>query len=186
MRLIVGLGNIGKEYENTRHNVGFMCIDEIANSLKINFNKEKFGGLYAEKNINNEKYIFLKPQRYINLSGEVIKKYVDFFKIDVQDILVINDDLDMNCGKIKIKYKGSSGGHNGLKNIEMHLKTNEYKRIKIGISNNKMMDTKDYVLGKISGIDKELIDSTIKKMPNIFSDYVNLSFDQLMNKYNVK
>ena len=137
MKLIVGLGNPGKEYENTRHNMGFVMIDEIASSLNCNINQEKFGGLYTKVNIGGENIILLKPQKYINLSGEVIQKYVDYFKIDISDILIISDDLDMPVGKIKLKLSGSSGGHNGLKNIELHLKTKNYKRIKIGISNNK-------------------------------------------------
>lgn len=182
MKIIVGLGNPGKEYEQTRHNMGFMIIDEFAKKNNLEITKNKFDGLYTEFLHNNEKIILLKPQRYINLSGEVIKKYVDFFKIPVSDLLIINDDLDLPFGKVKIKYKGSSGGHNGLKNIELHLQTNEYKRIKIGISNNKDIDTKDYVLGKIK--DKELLEQIIKNGVNIIEDYLNIPFDNLMNKYN--
>ena len=184
MKLIVGLGNPGKEYENTKHNMGFKAIDEIAKSLNIEINKNKFNGLYNEINYKGEKIILLKPQMYINLSGDVIKKYVDFYKIDINDILIISDDLDMETGKIKIKYKGSSGGHNGLKNIEANLKTNEYKRIKIGISNNKKIDTKNYVLSKFSKEEENTINETIKLFPKIFEDYLNISFDNLMNKYN--
>ena len=184
MKLIVGLGNPGKEYENTKHNMGFKAIDEIAKSRNIEINKNKFNGLYSELNINNEKIILLKPQMYINLSGDVIKKYIDFYKIDIDDLLIISDDLDMEIGKIKIKYKGSSGGHNGLKNIESNLKTNEYKRIKIGISNNKNIDTKDYVLSKFSKEEVKTIDDTISLFPQIFDDYLNMTFDNLMNKYN--
>lgn len=184
MKLIVGLGNPGKQYEHTRHNIGFMCIDEIVKSLDCEFNKNKFNGLYAEKNINGEKIIFLKPQNFINLSGDVIKMYIDFYKINIDDILIISDDLDMPLGKIKLKKQGSSGGHNGLKNIESNLNSNHYKRIKIGISNNKSIDTKDYVLGKLREDESLVINNVIKIMPNIFNDYINLSFDQLMNKYN--
>lgn len=186
MKLIVGLGNVGMQYENTRHNVGFMCIDEIVKSLGCDFNRSKFGGIYSEKIINGEKVIFLKPQEFINLSGDVIKKYVDFFKINIDDLLIISDDLDMPVGKIKIKRKGSSGGHNGLKNIECNLKTDEYKRIKVGISNNKKIDTKDYVLGKLTKDENICIQNTVKKMPDIFNDYMNFDFDKLMNKYNIK
>lgn len=184
MKLIVGLGNPGKEYENTRHNMGFIAIDRFAKKHSITISKNKFGGLYEETNINGEKVILLKPQQYINLSGEVIKKYVDFYKINVNDILIISDDLDQEVGKYKLKYKGSSGGHNGLKNIELHLKTNEYKRIKIGISNNKKIDTKDYVLGKIDTQTKEKLNNVFEIVENILEDYFILSFDNLMNKYN--
>ena len=182
MYLIVGLGNPGKEYEQTRHNMGFMCIDEFAKKNNLVINQNKFDGLYTEFNYKNEKIILLKPQKYINLSGEVIKKYVDYYKIDISNILIISDDLDLPFGKIKIKYKGSSGGHNGLKNIELHLKTQEYKRIKIGISNNKEIDTKDYVLGKIK--DTKMINEVTKLVSNILDDYFDLSFENLMNKYN--
>lgn len=184
MKLIVGLGNPGKEYENTRHNTGFMAIDRFANKHNVSITKNKFDGLYEELMINSEKVILLKPQRYINLSGEVIKKYVDFYKIDINDILIISDDLDQEIGKYKLKYKGSSGGHNGLKNIELHLKTNEYKRIKIGISNNKNIDTKDYVLSKLDKDSKEVLNDIFDKVTLILDDYFVLTFDNLMNKYN--
>ena len=184
MKLIVGLGNPGKEYVNTKHNMGFRAIDEIAKNNNIDINKNKMNGLYNEFNYKGEKIMLLKPQMYINLSGDVIRKYIDFYKIDIDDLLIISDDLDMDIGKIKIKYKGSSGGHNGLKNIENNLKTKEYKRIKIGISNNKNIDTKNYVLSKFSKEESKIINDTISKFPQIFEDYMNLSFDNLMNKYN--
>lgn len=184
MKLIVGLGNPGKEYENTRHNMGFMALDEYATQNHLTFNKEKFNGLYTDFSYNGDKVILLKPQSYINLSGEVIRKFVDYFKIELDDLLVISDDLDMDLGKIKIKYKGSSGGHNGLKNIESHLGTQNYRRIKIGISNNKNIDTKDYVLGKLNGDSKKIIEETIQLFPKIIDDYLKIPFDNLMNKYN--
>ena len=186
MKLIVGLGNPGREYENTRHNIGFMTIDKFASKNGVAITKDKFNGLYVETNINGEKVILLKPQAYINLSGEVIRKYVDFFKINIDDILIIHDDLDLEVGKYKVKQKGSSGGHNGLKNIELHLGTQEYKRIKIGISNNKLMDTKDYVLGKLSKEENENIEEDNNIIMNILDDYFNISFADLMAKYNHK
>ena len=184
MKLIVGLGNPGKEYDRTKHNMGFMAIDEIARSNNVTIDRNKFNGLYTEFNYNGEKIMLLKPQMYINLSGDVIRKYVEFYKINLEDLLIISDDLDMELGKIKIKYKGSSGGHNGLKNIEANLKTKEYRRIKIGISNNKKIDTKDYVLSHFSKEEANIVDNTISKFPIIFEDYMNMSFDNLMNKYN--
>lgn len=184
MKLIVGLGNPGKEYEKTKHNMGFMAIDEYAHSKNLEISKSKFNGLYTEFLNQGEKIILLKPQMYINLSGDVIKRYIDFYKIDIDDLLIISDDLDLEIGKIKIKYKGGSGGHNGLKNIESNLKSQNYKRIKIGISNNKNIDTKDYVLGKFGTQDNKTIKDTIDKFPQIIDDYLNMSFDNLMNKYN--
>ena len=184
MKLIVGLGNPGKEYNNTRHNIGFMCIDEVAKYFNVGFDSNKFNGIYTDFNYNGQKVILLKPQKYMNLSGEVIRDFVNFFKINIEDILIICDDLDTEVGKYRLRYKGSSGGHNGLKNIELHLSTIDYKRLKIGISNNKNINTKDYVLGKFTKEELELINPIINKTPNIIEDYLKLPFDNLMNKYN--
>ena len=186
MKLIVGLGNPGKEYENTRHNAGFKFIDKFAKSKNLEFNKEKFNGLYTEFNYKAEKIILLKPQKYMNLSGEVVIKFKDFFKINLEDILIICDDLDTELGKIKIKYKGSSGGHNGLKNIENHLHSNEYKRIKIGISSNKNHNKIDYVIGKMPKEDLNILEKVTDNAEQILTDFLNISFDNLMNKYNRK
>ncbi len=186
MKLIVGLGNPGTEYNNTRHNIGFMVIDRLLENYNHDKLKEKFGGLYTEVIINNEKVLVLKPQKYINLSGEVVKKYMDYYKISIEDILIINDDLDLDVGNFKLRPTGGSAGHNGLKNIELMLGTQDYKRLKIGISNNKNIDTKDYVLGKISKEDKNKIINVIDIAMNIISDYMILSFSDLMTKYNRK
>ena len=184
MKLIVGLGNPGKEYANTRHNVGFMMLDVLASYLNVEFNKNKFSGSYAEANYDNEKYILLKPGKYMNLSGEVIRDFVNFFKIDIKDILIIHDDLDTEVGTYRLRYQGGSGGHNGLKNIELHLHTKVYNRMKIGISNNKLIDTKDYVLGKFTNEEMSKLQDISKEFIEIFKDYNKLSFDNLMNKYN--
>lgn len=186
MKLIVGLGNPGKEYKNTRHNIGFMCIDAYSIQNNFSINKNKFNGEYNKLKLKNEEVIFLKPQSYMNLSGEVVKSFVDYFKINVEDILIISDDLDIQIGKYKLKPKGSSGGHNGLKNIELNLKTNEYKRLKIGISNNKNIDTKDYVLGKINSDDLNMYSTVFKITNNIIDDFLIMDFDLLMGKYNHK
>ena len=182
MKLIVGLGNKGNEYNNTRHNVGFMVIDTDVNKNNLPLTS-KLDGLYAETIINGEKVIFLKPQNYINLSGDVISKYIKYFKIDIKDILVIHDDMDLEIGTFKIRYKGGSAGHNGLKNIESNLKTNEYKRIKIGISKNNINKV-DYVLGKFSSTELSKLNKVIDITYNIIEDFVSLSFENLMNKYN--
>lgn len=186
MKLIVGLGNPGKEYADTRHNAGFKFIDEYAKSKGLTFNQNKFKGLYTTFINNGEKIILLKPQKYMNLSGEVVRDFVNFFKIKTDDILIICDDLDTPLGKIKIKYKGSSGGHNGLKNIEQNLNTNEYKRIKIGISNDKNEDRINYVIGKMPKEDLNKLNEVTSRSPEILEDYLNLKFDNLMNKYNTK
>lgn len=186
MKLIVGLGNPGELYKDTRHNIGFKVLDNFSNKYDFKINKSKFGGLYCQTCIEGENIIFLKPQNYINLSGEVIKKYIDYFDIEVDDILIIHDDLDIPVGKYKLKASGSSGGHNGLKNIELNIGTKEYKRFKIGISNNKDIDTKDYVLGKFNDDEKEKIESIINISTDIIIDFLKLKFSDLMSKYNRK
>lgn len=186
MKLIVGLGNPGKEYDNTRHNIGFYMIDKYLNTKGLSNFKSKFNGIYLDTNINGEKVIFLKPQSYINLSGEVVRKFVDFYKIPLNDILIISDDLDLKIGNFKLKERGSSGGHNGLKNIELHLGTQNYKRLKIGIANNKDIDTKDYVLGKININDAKIYDELSIVVNHILDDFFVDSFDVLVSKYNKK
>lgn len=184
VKLIVGLGNPGKEYDKTRHNMGFMSLDYYVNKNNLPSFKEKFNGLYVDCVIAGERTILLKPLSYMNLSGIVIKKFVDYFKIDIQDILIICDDLDMPIGKLKLKYQGSSGGHNGLKNIEENIGTREYKRLKLGIGNNKEISTKDYVLSKFNNHQLKVIDEQMELVSKIVDDYFILSFDKLMNKYN--
>lgn len=183
MKLIVGLGNPGKEYENTRHNLGYLFIDYYLNKKGINLEwKEKFNGLYLDTVIGGEKIIFMKPLTYMNLSGKAVRKYLDYFKIDVSDLLVVVDDLDLGVGNYKIKNNGSSGGHNGLKNIELHIGTQNYKRFRIGISNTTY-DVKDYVLGKISV--KDYYD-VFDILSDVLDRFYNTSFDILMSKYNRK
>lgn len=184
MKLIVGLGNPGKEYERTRHNIGFMAIDELLHYFGISTLKQQFQGLYGETFYQNEKLIFLKPQKFMNLSGEVVRAYVDFYQIALDDILIIHDDLDLPVGKLKWRPKGSSGGHNGLKNIELHLGTQNYHRLKIGISNRKDWDTKDYVLGRFQKEELVLLEPLLARMPELLQDYLSLSFESVMNKYN--
>ncbi len=186
IKLVVGLGNPGKEYEKTRHNMGFRVLDKVAEKLNISNWKQRDGALYFDTYVGFSKVLFLKPQEYINLSGDVMIKFVKFFDIDIDDIFVVSDDLDIPIGTIKLKEKGSSGGHNGLKNIEKNLKTQNFKRIKIGISNDKTKDTKDYVLSKFSK-EEEL---ELKKVIDTASDAVlgslEQSFTDMMNKYNTR
>lgn len=186
IKLVVGLGNPGRKYNNTRHNMGFKVLDNVAKRLGVLNWKERDGGQYFDTYIDMARVIFLKPQNYINLSGDVMIGFVKFFNIKTEDIIIISDDLDLPVGSIKLKEKGSSGGHNGLKNIEEQLKTNEYKRIKIGISNNKEIDTKDYVLGKITKDEKKLLIPAIENATDAVLASVRTPFEVLMNKYNTK
>lgn len=186
IKLVVGLGNPGKEYANTRHNMGFMVLDEIANRLEVTKWKERDNALYFDTHIDFCRVIFIKPQNFINLSGDVMIKFVKYLNIKLDDILVISDDLDLPIGSIKLKEKGSSGGHNGLKNIENQLGTNEYKRIKIGISNDKQIDTKDYVLGKLNSDEKKQLKPVITKAADATLESITIPFEQLMSKYNTR
>lgn len=186
MKLIVGLGNPGKEYVNTRHNVGFQLLDLIADEKGLEFNKEKFNGKYCEYFVNGEKVILLKPLSYMNLSGSVVSRFVSFYKIKLEDILVIQDDLDMSVGRIKIVHNSSNGGHNGIKDIERCLGSQEYARLKIGIANNKSVDTKDYVLGNFNLEEKEILSKNYNNLLNVVDDFCLISLEQLMSKYNHK
>ncbi len=180
MKLIVGLGNPGKEYEKTRHNVGFMAIDHYLGNESF---KSKNNGSYCEKIINNEKIIFLKPLTYMNDSGLAVRYFSDYFNLDISDILIIYDDMDFDVGKYKLKSSGSSAGHNGIKSIIRHLGTENFKRIRIGISKNNI-NTIDYVLGRFSKEDLFILNNVFNVVDNIIEDFNIYDFDKLMNKYN--
>ena len=186
MKLIVGLGNPGREYENTRHNIGFQLLDYIADRKNLDFSKEKFNGKYAEYNVDGEKIILVKPLSYMNLSGNVVSRFANFYKIDVNDILVIQDDLDMRFGRIKIVNNSSSGGHNGIRDIEKFLGSKEYVRLKIGISNDRTKDTKDYVLGNFNKEDIDKLNEIYDNLVNVIDDFCNISLEMLKSKYNNK
>ena len=183
MKLVVGLGNPGKEYNLTRHNVGFIILDKYLGDINWS---SKFNGLYYEKNINNEKVIFVKPQSYMNLSGNVVQKFINFYKIDSKDLLVIHDDLDLPVGKFRIKINSSSGGHNGIKDIISCLNTNEFVRLKIGISQNRNIDTKDYVLGHFNKDDLKLFEEKTQVFNNIINDFISQDINYCMANYNRK
>ena len=188
MKMIVGLGNPGDEYKNTRHNIGFMVIDDYVRKNDINDFHEKFNGLATKMNKDGEVVILLKPLSYMNLSGTVIRKYADYFKIKPEDILVIHDDLDMPIGKIKVKFKGSSGGHNGIKNIIENLHTEIFPRFKVGImtQNEKRsnIEEKNYVLGKFSDNELKIFDEILNFSNNIIDDFINSDIEKVMSKYN--
>lgn len=186
MKLIFGLGNPGVGYQNTRHNVGFQLLDFIANERGVNFFKNRFNGAYAEIFVRGEKVLLIKPLSFMNLSGSVVSKFVNFYKVDLNDILVVHDDLDMNFGRVKFVYNSSSGGHNGIKDIERCLGSKEYARLKIGIAHDKSMDTKDYVLGKFSLDEQEKLNDIYKELCSFVDDFCNVSFESLMSKYNHK
>lgn len=186
MKLIVGLGNPGKEYENTRHNSGFCVMDAIADELHESITTKKFKALIATTRIAGEQVLLMKPQTYMNLSGEAVIEAVKFYHIDPKDILVIYDDLDLPVGKIRLREKGSAGGQNGMKNIINHLHTQEFNRIRVGIGKDARVPVVDWVLGKIRKEEKEDYMQAVQEAKDAAIYSVSHSFIDTMSKYNRK
>lgn len=184
MKLIVGLGNPGKEYEKTRHNAGFLTIDKLLNKLNIKLDKNKCKAIYGIYRHNDEKIIIAKPQTFMNLSGEAVTSLMKFYGIDINDVIIIHDDLDLPVGKIRIRYQGSCGGQNGMRSIINLTGTSEIKRIRIGISNNKLIDTVDYVLGKFSKEEYKVFDESIEKAAKAIIYSFDHDFNDVMSKFN--
>ena len=187
MKVIVGLGNPGSKYDKTKHNVGFEVIDSLADSYNINVTKLKHKGFVGEGNIKGEKVILLKPQTYMNLSGESLKELITFYKISVKDIIVVYDDISLPVGNLRIRLKGSAGGHNGIKNIIAHLGTDEFTRVKVGIGEKPNgWDLADYVLSKFSKDDEPLILKGIERSAEAVAEIIEHGANEAMNKYNQK
>ncbi|HDR7795019.1 TPA: aminoacyl-tRNA hydrolase [Bacillus luti] len=185
MKLIVGLGNPGREYELTRHNIGFMAIDELAKRWNISLNEQKFKGVFGAGFVNGEKVILLKPLTYMNLSGESIRPLMDYYKIDVEDFVVMYDDLDIPVGKLRLRMKGSAGGHNGVKSTISHLGTQEFQRIRMGIDRPKNgMKVVDYVLGRFTSEEIPDVNYSIEKAADACEEWLNKPFLQIMNTFN--
>lgn len=183
MKLIVGLGNLGKEYENTRHNSGFRVVDAFVDDIGIDFNKNDFDGTYARFKLDDEDVFVFKPLTYMNLSGTAVQKIVHFYKINPDDIVVVYDDLAIKPGEIRLRLDGSSGGQKGMQNIIDNLGTQKIKRIRIGIGEPKF-DTIDYVLGKPDKEDAPKIDKAIERAVKALKEYLNNDFQNAMSKYN--
>ncbi|MGM9552444.1 MAG: aminoacyl-tRNA hydrolase, partial [Clostridia bacterium] len=181
--LIVGLGNPGKEYEKTRHNVGFTAIDYLAYNQNISISKIKFKGIYGDGFIGGEKCILLKPQTYMNLSGESVREAAEYFKIDVNSIIVVYDDVDIEPGRIRIRPKGSAGGHNGIKSIIYQLQSDEFPRVRFGVGKAEH-DMVNHVLGKFSEEDGVKVSDAIRKLPDIINTIIKGSVSDAMNKFN--
>lgn len=188
MKLIIGLGNPGNEYKNTRHNIGFMVVDSFADKHNVVFKTEnKFKSDVAIFNYKGEKVILVKPLTYMNLSGEAVRPILDFYKIKIDDMIIICDDLDSNPGRIRLRQNGSSGGHNGLKSIIQHINTEQFKRIKIGIGRDKLIDVASYVLGNIKDSDKEVTEKAIDDACLALEDFINgLDYLKISSKYSKK
>lgn len=186
MKVIIGLGNPGKKYEDTRHNVGFMTIDKISDKWGIPVHQGKFRALVGEGRIESEKVLLMKPQTYMNLSGESVAEVLKFYKVTPDDILVIYDDLDLPTGQLRLREKGSAGGHNGIKSLIQHTGTQEFKRIKVGIGRPESgRNVSDYVLQPFAGSDQSQIEKAIDQASQASVMWTKDSFLKVMNHFNV-
>ena len=185
MKLIAGLGNPGKKYDQTKHNTGFMALDHYLNKNNLDLDKDKFEGLWTKQKINGEDVIFLEPQTFMNDSGKSIAQVANFFNIAPEDILVIHDDMDMPIGKIRIRANGKSGGHNGIKSIMACLGTNNFNRLKIGIRHPQKESVVSWVLSPFNDEQQKLMDAAFDVSENIINDFIKGKNAQyLMNQYN--
>ena len=186
MYLVAGLGNPGREYDMTRHNIGFHVIDYMAEKLGVKVNKLKYKSLYGECFIGGEKVILVKPQTYMNLSGDSIGDFADFYKLPPENIIIINDDISLAPGRLRIRPKGSAGGHNGLKSIIYRLQSDEFIRIKIGVGapEHKDYDLADYVLGRFTKEEIPVLEEVIIKTSKAVEEIISKDAAAAMNKYN--
>ncbi|UCZ55192.1 aminoacyl-tRNA hydrolase [Bacillus shivajii] len=185
MKLIVGLGNPGKKYDGTRHNIGFEVIDQCQESLSISLDQSKFKGTFGYRQIGEEKIFLLKPLTYMNLSGESIVPLMNFYKMDVEDLLVIYDDLDLPPGSIRLRQKGGHGGHNGIRSIISQLGTDKFKRIRVGIGRPpEGQAVPNYVLGGFQQDERIEVDRAVEKSVKAIEAWTTTSFANVMNEYN--
>lgn len=186
MIVIAGLGNPGKKYENTRHNMGFLTIDRIAEKNDIKVNKIKHRALVGDGFISGHKVLLVKPQTYMNLSGESLREVMNYYNIDIEDLIVIYDDFDIETGSLRIRKKGSAGSHNGMKSVIYQLKDDGFPRVRVGIGKSGSLDWKDFVLGKVGGAESDAISQAISNAADAVECIISEGIDIAMNKYNKK
>lgn len=185
MYLIVGLGNPEPEYSKTRHNMGFDVINKIAKKYEIELSRNNFNAIYGNGIIEGEKVILIKPQTFMNLSGEAVKKYVDFYKIPLENVMVIYDDMDTETGTIRVRAKGGSGSHNGMKSMIQELKSENFPRIRVGIGRPKgEFDRIDYVIGSISEEEYQKLQNAQESAMKAVTYYIKHGIDNTMNQFN--
>ena len=184
--LIVGLGNPGEKYENTRHNVGFRVIDELAERQNAPVQKLKFKALTNLLTISGEKVLVMKPITYMNLSGEAVHEAAAFYKVPPERILVISDEVALAPGKLRVRRSGSAGGHNGLKNIIAHLGSDQFPRIRLGVGSKPHpdYDMADWVMGRFQGEDKKAVEEAVKRAADAAECLIREGVDRAMNQYN--
>lgn len=187
MKCIIGLGNPGRKYNETRHNIGFKVIDELLKRHNAKLDETKFNGRFALERIGEERVIFLKPETYMNLSGESIRPLMDFYQIDLADIVVIYDDLDLVPGRIRLREKGGHGGHNGIRSTIDHLGTKEFKRIRLGVGRPPgQMSVVDYVLGRFQKNEIDDVTESIQQAADAVEAWLDKPFVDVMNTFNAK
>lgn len=185
MKMVIGLGNPGKQYGKTRHNIGFQVIDELADRLGATSMQSKFNGMYTVIHRPEGKVMLVKPLTYMNLSGECVRPLMDYYDVDVEDIVVLYDDLDFPPGELKLRQKGSAGGHNGMKSLIQHLGTDQFKRIRLGIGRpTNGMKVVDYVLADFRKEEEPEIQNMIDKSADACVEWLKTSFLEVMNEYN--
>lgn len=188
MYIIVGLGNPGKEYQNTRHNIGFDVIDKLAEEEGVSVLEKKHKAIIGKGYVGGQKCVLAKPQTFMNLSGESVRELIDYYKVDESsELIVISDDISLDVGQIRVRKKGSAGGHNGLKNIISHLGHGDFMRVKMGVGEKpKGWDLADYVLGRFSGPERKMMDEAALQAVEAIRMMVAGEVDAAMNQYNTK
>lgn len=188
MYVIAGLGNPGAKYENTRHNIGFMVVDALAEKNHISVTEKKHKALIGKGMLGSERILLVKPQTFMNLSGESIREIIDYYKVEEKtELIVISDDISLEPGALRIRKKGSAGGHNGLKNIILHLGHDEFQRIRIGVGEKPSgYDLADYVLGHFREDDRELIAKSVEQAAEAVQVMITEGADKAMNQFNKK
>lgn len=187
MFVIVGLGNPGSKYELTRHNIGFLTIDRLARREGVRVDRIKFKSLIGEMNVNGEKVILVKPQTFMNLSGEAVREVMNFYKVDLENLLVVVDDIDITPFTIRLKKSGSAGSHNGMKSIIYNLNDDKFPRLKVGVGNNeRKIDLANYVLSGFEKKDQDKLENIIDTSCDAILDFIKNGADYVMNNYNNK
>lgn len=186
MYIIAGLGNPGKKYEETRHNMGFLAVDFLAEKYDIKVNKIRFRALTGEGRIAGQKVLLLKPQTYMNLSGESVRLALEYYKVSPQELIVIYDDIDIQAGMIRIRKKGSAGTHNGMRNILYHIRTEDFPRIRVGIGSGRKEDMINYVTGSVPKDEITLLKEAADKAACGAACIVEKGIEKAMNEYNIK
>lgn len=186
MFVIAGLGNPGRKYENTRHNMGFLTVDRLAEKHNIKVSKIKHKALIGDGIISGQRVLLVKPQTYMNLSGDSLREVMSYYNVDIQDLIVIYDDLDLETGALRIRKKGSAGSHNGMKSVVNQLQSQDFPRIRIGIGKSGGLDWKDFVTGKVGKQEGDILAETIARAADAVECILEKGIDRAMNEYNIK